>query len=141
MSFLALLCYNCKTKSIGTKDNRSGYGRENMCGCAYCRNYCARIKAAYPEVARYLASLGVDIEKPFGVSPLEPDEDGYLEYCICQYIVFGTCSEDYSHQIGDVTFGRSDCHPSTKIKEEHFVLDFYPIKLKFEMPGSGGVQR
>ena len=30
---------------------------ENICICADCRNYCARGKAAYPEVARYLASL------------------------------------------------------------------------------------
>ena len=27
-------------------------GPENICDCAYCQNYCARIKAAYPEVAR-----------------------------------------------------------------------------------------
>lgn len=27
-------------------------GPENICDCAYCRNYCARVKAAYPEVAR-----------------------------------------------------------------------------------------
>lgn len=40
--------------------------------------------------------------------------------------------EDYSHQIGDVTFSPSHCHPSTKIDEEHFVLEVYPIKLKFE---------
>ena len=26
-------------------------GPENICDCAYCRNYCARVKAAYPEVA------------------------------------------------------------------------------------------
>ena len=61
-------------------------GPENICSCDYCRNYCARVKAAYPEVARYLDSLGVDIEKPFETSPLEPDENGYLEYCVCQYV-------------------------------------------------------
>ena len=26
---------------------------ENICDCAYCQNYCARAKTAYPEVARY----------------------------------------------------------------------------------------
>lgn len=55
-------------------------GPENICSCAYCQNYCARVKAVYPEVALYLDSLGVDIEKPFETSPLEPDENGYLEY-------------------------------------------------------------
>ncbi len=29
-----------------------------------------------PEVALYLAALGVDIEKPFETLPLEPDEKG-----------------------------------------------------------------
>ena len=90
-------------------------GPENICGCAYCQNYCARVKAAYPEVALYLDSLGVDIKKPFETMPLEPDENGYLEYCVCQYAVFGSCQEDFTHQIGDVTFGCSDCHPNTKI--------------------------
>ena len=32
-------------------------GPENICDCAYCQNYCARVKAAYPEVARYLAEV------------------------------------------------------------------------------------
>lgn len=82
-----------------------------------------------------------DIEKPFELSPLEPDENGYLEYCDCQYIVFGTCSADYFHRIGDVTFGRSNCHSNTNIREEHFVLDFYPIKLKFEGSESRGVSQ
>lgn len=107
-------------------------GPENICDCAYCQNYCARVKTAYPEVAFYLASLVVDIEKPFETSPLEPDENGYLEYCVCQYVVFGRCPKDFTHRIGDVTFGRSDCHPNTKIDEEHFVLDLYPIHLPFE---------
>ena len=66
-------------------------GPENICSCAYCQNYCVRVMTAYPEVARYLDSLGVDIEKPFETSPLEPDENGYLEYCVCQYVVFGSC--------------------------------------------------
>ena len=107
-------------------------GPENICDCAYCRNYCARVKAAYPEVARYLDSLGVDIEKPFETSPLEPDEKGNLEYCVCQYVVLGTCPEDFTHRIGDVSFGRSDCHPDPKVEEEHFVLDLYSIHLPFE---------
>jgi len=85
-------------------------------------------------MARYLDSLGVDIESPFETSALEPDEDGFLEYCVCQYVVFGTCSPDYAHQIGDVKFGVSNCHLDTKLKEKHFVLDLYPIRLKFVLP-------
>ena len=60
---------------------------ESICNCDYCRNYCARVKEGYPEVAWYLDSLGVDIEKPFETMPLETDENGYLEYCVCQYVI------------------------------------------------------
>ena len=97
-----------------TRAYYSSRGPESLCNCGYCQNYCARVKAAYLEVALYLDSLGVDIEKPFETMPLELDENGYLEYCGCQYVVFGSCPEDFTHRIGDVTFGRSDCHPNTK---------------------------
>lgn len=113
---------------------------EDICSCDYCRNYCAKIKAAYPEVAIYLDSLGVDIEKPFEILLPEPIEDGYLEYSVCQYIVFGACSENFTHRIGDVTFDRSDCHPNTKLDEAHFVLDCYPIRLPFEEPESEDIE-
>lgn len=96
----------------------SALGPEKICDCAYCRSYCARVKAAYPEVVRYLASLGVDIEKPFEIFLPEQIEGGYLEYCDCQYIVFGTCSADYSHRIGDVIFDRSSCYPNTNIEDQ-----------------------
>jgi hypothetical protein len=107
---------------------------ENLCDCNYCKNYYLQIKAAYTEVASYLASLGVDIEKPFEASPLAPDEDGMLEYCACQYIVFGSCPDTYCHKIGNVEFCVATSHPSTGIAEEHFVLEFSPIRLKAILP-------
>lgn len=42
-----------------------------MCDCDYCRNYRLKVKSAFPKVAMYLDSLGIDIEKPFETSPLE----------------------------------------------------------------------
>ena len=48
-----------------TRNYYRNLGPESICDCAYCQNYCARVKTAYSEVARYLDSLGVDIEKPF----------------------------------------------------------------------------
>lgn len=105
----------------------------HLCGCLYCKSYCRQVKSAYPAAAAYLASLGVDIEKPFETSPLEPDENGILEYCACQYIVFGSCPDSYQHQIGDVTFRRAASHPGTGISAEHFVLEFSPIRLKFSI--------
>ena len=86
----------------------------------------------FPTVAEYLYSFGIDIEKPFETSPLEPDENGMLEYCCCQYIAFGTCEPNYHHKIGNIEFRLATSYPGTGIEQEHFVLEFYPIKLKFE---------
>jgi hypothetical protein len=108
--------------------------RNSLCGCNYCENYYTQIKTEYPAVEAYLASFGVDIAKPFEISPLEPDENGMLEYCACQYIVFGSCSDTYSHRIGDVEFRVASSYPSTGIEEEHFVLEFSPIRLKVVLP-------
>jgi len=102
-----------------------------LCDCGYCKNYRTQVKSEYPTVAEYLSVLGADIEKPFETSPLEPDENGFVTYCGCQYIVFGTCPADYVHRIGDVTFRAASSYPSTGITDEHFVLEFYPIRLKY----------
>lgn len=108
---------------------------QSLCDCNYCKKYRQRISSAYPEVASYLETLGIDIEKPYETSPLEPDENGVLEYCCCQYIVFGSCSSDYEHQINDVEFRLATSYPRTGIEQEHFVLEFYPIQLKWDTKG------
>ena len=46
--------------------------------------------------------------------------------------MYGNCGEDYNLSIGDIKFGKSSCHPSTNITEEHFVLEFGPIMLKMK---------
>ena len=71
-----------------TKEYYTTITDSKLCDCSYCRNYRLQIKSVLPEVATYLESLGIDIEKPFEISPLEPDENGMLEYCGCQYIAF-----------------------------------------------------
>lgn len=101
-----------------------------LCRCDYCKNYYAQVKEAYPEAAKYLASLGADISKPFETMPLDP-EDGFLEYIAVQYVIFGSCTADFSHKIGDVEFYPTAIHPSTGISEEHFVLEISPIRLKY----------
>lgn len=117
-----------------TRKYYSSIKPESLCNCNYCKNYYMQIKADYSVIASYLASFGVDIEKPFETSPLEPDENKILEYCCCQYIVFGSCPNTYSHRIGDVEFHVASSYPSTGIEEEHFVLEFYPICLKVILP-------
>ena len=114
-----------------TRDYYNFITDSTLCDCAYCRNYRLQIKSALPEVATYLDSFGIDIEKPFETSPLEPDENGTLEYCGCQYIVFGSCDPEYRHRIGDVEIRIATSYPSTGIEQEHFVLELYPVQLKF----------
>jgi len=113
-----------------TKEYYTTITDSKLCDCGYRRNYRLQIKSVLPEVATYLESLGIDIEKPFETSPLEPDENGMLEYCGCQYIAFGNCEPEYRHRIGDVEFRIATSYPSTGIEQEHFVVELYPIQLK-----------
>ena len=103
----------------------------SMCDCNYCRSYRLQVKSAYPNVSDYLDSFGIDIEKPFEISPLEPDENGMLEYCCCQYIALGKCCSEYQHKIGDVKFRIATSYPDTGIYREHFVIELFPIVLKY----------
>ncbi len=114
-----------------TKDYYNYITDSALCDCDYCRNYRLQIKSVLPGVATYLESLGIDIEKPFETSPLEPDENGMLEYCGCQYIAFGNCEPEYRHRIGDVEFRVATSYPSTGIEQKHFVIEMFPVRLKF----------
>lgn len=117
---------------LKTKTYYQSITEDRLCSCCYCRSYRSQIRSAFPEISKYLDSLGIDIEKPFEVSPLDPDEDGMLEYCCCQYIVFGHCAPTYRHRIDTVEFRKATSYPGTGIEQEHFVLEFYPIKLRFD---------
>ena len=103
----------------------------SLCDCAYCRSYRYQVKAAFPKVAEYLASLGVDIEKPFETSPLEPDEAGMLVFCGCQYIVLGNCRAEYHRRIDGVEVRVAVSYPQTGLEQEHFVLELFPIQLPY----------
>ena len=115
---------------LATRDYYNSITDSTLCDCGYCRNYRLQIKSALPEITAYLGSFGIDIEKPFETSPLEPDENGTLEYCGCQYIVFGNCDPEYHHRIGDVEFRIATSYPSTGIEQEHFVIEFFPVQLR-----------
>lgn len=113
-----------------TKEYYAAIADSELCDCSYCHNYRLQIKSAYREVAEYFTTLGVDIQKPFETSPLEPDENGMLEYCCCQYIVLGNCEPEYHHRIGDVEFRVATSYPGTGIEQEHFVIEFSPVRLR-----------
>ena len=110
-----------------TKQYYDSLTAEDLCNCAYCRNYIREIRNAYPKVAEYLLALGVDIEKPFETIPLEPDETGGIEYLSSQYIVIGNTDGFIKTVIDTVTVDITDSHPLTNIDKPHFVI---PVRLK-----------
>lgn len=113
-----------------TKQYYDSLTAEDLCNCAYCRNYISEIRNAYPKVAEYLLALGVDIEKPFETIPLEPDETGGIEYLSSQYIVIGNTDGFIKTVIDTVTVDITDSHPLTNIDKPHFVIEIYPVRLK-----------
>ena len=99
--------------------------------------HCHCTSASTPDLssapAEYLSYLGVDIEKPFETMPLEPDAEGYIEYICSQYIVCGESNDFVKTDIDSVTIDVTDVHPSVQMEQEHFVIELYPIRLKWTM--------
>lgn len=116
-----------------TKDFYEALTPDHICQCSYCQNYIKEIKRSYPLVADYLQSIGVDIEKPFETMPLEPDEEGYIEYIGAQYIVLGSKDDFKKTMISNVRVDITESHPSTGIKDEHFVIELFSVRLRWTM--------
>ena len=110
----------------------AGLGQEDICQCAYCRNYVNLIRVSYPGIAAYLQTLGIDSEKPFETIPLEP-ENGYIDYVGGQYIVFGRSDAFSGTTIDGVNITVTTHHPHTAISEAHFVIELYPVRLRWTM--------
>ena len=105
---------------------------DDLCGCDYCKNYYKEIKTAYPLLTEYLKGIGVDIEKPFEAMPLEPYE-GSIEYMAAQYVVMGDPSDFEETEVAGVHVGIAESHPMTDLSEPHFVIELYPVTLKWTM--------
>ena len=77
-----------------TKEYYVEMKREDICDCIYCQNLIDEVKQAYPDVAAYLLSFGVNIERPFEVFlPIEDHDNGYMDYPIVQYLMVGNSSD------------------------------------------------
>jgi len=115
-----------------TKQYYSTLGKDYVCNCYYCENYCLQIKDEYPQIAAYLASYGIDIEKPLKIDIPVPGKNGCCTYDSCEYVVFGSCPDTYNHRIGNVTFFIPSSYPDPipERKENYWVLAFGPIDLK-----------
>lgn len=111
------------------KLNSSYYADYVPCNCEACENYYLQIKEKFPGICAFLEHMNVNPLKPFELIWDNEGED-YI-YFGCQYLVFGELQEDYKEIIDGVEITENKYfHPSTGVKEEHFILDFGPIRLK-----------
>ena len=70
--------------------------------------------------------------RPVTTMPLEPYE-GWIEYMAVQYVVMGDPSDFAETEIAGVHIGIADSHPMTDLSEPHFVIELYPVTLKWTM--------
>jgi ribosomal protein L30E len=103
--------------------------KEDICNCDYCKNYISQVKKQYPITSDFLKELGVDIEKPFEVIPLEAKDD-IIYYSEILYVVLGDKSEFKKAKIGKVKVELADSYPDTNIKENHYVIKLSPIAIQ-----------
>ena len=63
--------------------------------------------------------------------PLDPDDEGIIEYIGAQYIVKGSCKDFQPYRVGDVRIDIAMDHPSSNISDDHFILEIFPVILKW----------
>lgn len=107
---------------------------DDLCDCAYCRNYIREIKKSYPDLVAYLDKIGIDIEKPFETIPGEPC-NGLIEYFGVQYIVMGDKKDFSKTNLGEVTIELAKSFPDPGIYCIYYVIEVGPIKLKWTIEG------
>lgn len=103
---------------------------DDLCDCAYCRNYIREIKKSYPDLASFLEKIGVDIEKPFETMPGEP-ENGFIDYFGVQYIIIGNKDEFSKTKLGEVTIDLAKSYPDPNLDCKYYVIELGPIKLEW----------
>ena len=111
-----------------TKEYYARLTEDDLCQCEYCRTYVREIRKALPRLAAYLGSLGVDIEKPFEVLPLDETAE-YMEYLAVQYVVIGSAEGFEENTLEGMDVSVTDSHPMTNIEEDHFVIEIVPHPL------------
>lgn len=117
---------------VKTRKYYESISSDMLCECACCRLYYSESRMAFPELAEWLSQYGIDIEKPFEAMSIDPDENGVVEYIGVQYIVFGSCPENYFCKVGEITICLASSYPDTGITDKHFVLEVYSMKLSMK---------
>ena len=107
---------------------------DDLCDCAYCRNYIREIKKSYPDLVAYLDKIGVDVEKPFETVPGEP-ESGFIEYFCVEYLVMGDKKDFSKTKLGGVSINFAKSFPDPGLDCKYYVIEVGPIKLKWTIEG------
>lgn len=113
-----------------TKAYYSALREEDLCDCEGCRYYRAHVRQAFPIIADYFDSLGMDIAKPFHVSYVELKKENKMLYMACCYIAFGDCGLDFSQTIDGAVLTRAGACPDSGVEEPHIELQI----IELEMP-------
>lgn len=111
-----------------TKQLYNNFPKDWICQCENCKLFYSNVKDSFVELANWLKQYNIEIDKPFELSSIELD-DGTIEYLEAQYVVIGTCEDDFSVCVGDIEISPTHIHPSTNINEKHFVLGASSIFL------------
>ena len=107
---------------------------DDLCDCAYCKNYINEIKNTYPELDAYLDKLGIDIEKPWETLPGEVI-GGMIEYLGAQYILIGNKSDFNKAKLGELTIDLAKSFPDPGLACEYYLIEVSPIKLQWTIEG------
>ena len=107
---------------------------DDLCDCAYCKNYIKEVKKTYPDLGVYLDKLGIDIEKPFETMPGEVS-GGFIDYLGVQYIIIGNKSNFKKAKLGNLTIDLAESYPDPGLDCNYYIIEIYPIKLKWIIEG------
>ena len=121
--------------NIDIEKNKAYYESDDSipCDCQYCFNYVINIEKEYPNISEFLKSMNVDILKPFDLIYKEDSKNKNVQYISCQYIVFGECRDDFETEVTGIKVTKSKSHTDTNVDGPHFILEFGPISLKYDV--------
>lgn len=130
MNRKGLWTYNMSIEE--TRDFYKNY--DDLCDCAYCRNYIGEIKKTYKDLDSYFEKIGVNIEKPFETIPGEPC-NGFIDYFGVEYLVIGDKKEFSKKKLGDATIDLAESFPDPGLDGNYYVIEVSPITLEWTIEG------
>ena len=104
---------------------------EELCDCEGCQYYRAHVRQAFPKIADYFDSLGMDIAKPFHVSYVELEKENKMLYMACCYVAFGECGLDFRQMIDGAVLTRAGACPDSGVEDAHIELAIETLTMPY----------